>query len=180
VTGLRLRRGWKIAICQPEAPSAQGCQPTVLSRYLYRVTGDLGTYYGSKYRGACFGCRWLGPQSDGENSATEDAHDHAFPEWRSLPAIEPYRYDDRKKRARLAQQLAMLYPPNWPDRRGPTITYRDGPFGTRHVPGGGLFGGYCRPVCDSVTTAGPPDTSNSISSCCNGPLSYVRMPLTPR
>ena len=74
--------------------------------------------------------------------ATEDAHDHAFPEWRSLPAIEPYAYDDTTKRAWLAHRLAALYPPDWPERNGPTVTYRDSSYATRHVPGGGLFGGY--------------------------------------
>lgn len=142
MNSLRLSRGWRIAICQPEAPPGPGCQPTVLSRYLYTVPRDLSTYDGSEYRGGCFGCGWRGPLRDDENSATEDAHDHAFSEWRDLPAIEPYRYDDDAKRARLAQRLAGLYPVYWRERHGPTITYRD-IVATRHVPGGGLFGGYC-------------------------------------
>jgi Family of unknown function (DUF6349) len=142
VSGPSVPRGWKVAICQPEAPLAEGCQPTVLSRYLYRVAGDLRTYDGSRYRGMCFGCAWRGPERDSENNATEDAHDHVFPEWRSLPAIEPYRYDDQAKRARLAQRFVALYPAGWSERHGPTGTCRD-TAATRHVPGGGLFGGYC-------------------------------------
>jgi hypothetical protein len=142
VTSLRLPRGWSVAICQPQAPNAAGCQPTVLSRSLYLVAGDLSTYHGSRYRGACFGCRWQGRERGDENSATEDAHDHAFPEWRCLPAIEPYRYEGQAMRARLALRLVALYPAGWSDRHGPTVTYRDA-AATRHVPGGGLFGGYC-------------------------------------
>ena len=142
MSGLRLSRGWKVAICQPDSPPGPGCQPTVLSRYLYRLDGDLTTYDGSRFRGACFDCGWLGPECGDENSATEVAHDHAFPGWRDLPAIEPYRYDDQEKRARLAQRLTALYPANWTQRHGPTVTYRDD-VALRHVPGGGLFGGYC-------------------------------------
>lgn len=143
MSDLRTPRGWKVAICEPETPAGPGCQPTVLYRYLNGIRRESTTNCGSEYRGACFACRWLGPQRDDENTATEDAHDHAFPGWRDLPAIEPYRYDEGAKRARLAQRLGPLYPPGWPERKGPTITYRDSPFGTRYVPGGGLFGGYC-------------------------------------
>ena len=67
MTSLRLPRGWSVAICQPEAPNAAGCQPTVLSRSLYQVAGDLSTYHGSRYRGSCFGCRWQGPERGDEN-----------------------------------------------------------------------------------------------------------------
>ena len=140
---LRLPRGWQVALCQPEAPAGPGCQPTVLSRYIYLRDGDLSTYDGCRFRGACFACTWLGDDCDKENTATEDAHDHAFPGWRDLAAIEPYAYDDQRKRSRLASQLAALFPSDWRDRSGPTVTYRDSPVGTRHVPGGGLFGGYC-------------------------------------
>jgi hypothetical protein len=142
VSDLRIPRGWNAAICQPETPPGPGCQPTVLHRYLNETRRDIITNGGPEYRGACFACRWLGPESHDENTATEGAHDHAFPGWRDLPAIEPYRYDEGAKRARLAQRLAPLYPPDWPERHGPTLTYRDA-YGTRHVPGGGLFGGYC-------------------------------------
>lgn len=149
-------RGWSVALCQSEAPPGPGCQPTVLSRYPYRLRGDTSTYDGAEFRGACFGCAWLGAIGKDENTATEDAHNHSFPEWRHLPAIEPYAYDDRAKRARLSSALASLYPPGWQERCGPTVTYRD-ERATRHVPGGGLFGGYCMSRLRLRSETGAPD-----------------------
>jgi hypothetical protein len=142
VSTFRVPRGWHVALYQPEAPPADGCQPTVLCRYP-RVRSHTAAYEGTIYRGACFGCRWTSPIQDGENQATEDAHDHAFPGWRALTPIEPYRYDDFGKRSRLAKELLPLFPPHWRDRCGPTVTYRNHSYAVRHVPGGGLFGGYC-------------------------------------
>lgn len=159
---LVLPAGWELPIWGQKRPAGDGCQPTVIMELSpLKETDDSPVY---RHKGACFGCGWLGPDRDDENPAAEDAHDHTHPGWLTLPGlvITEYRYDDHKARQRLAHQLASLYPPDWVRRAGPTLTWRSPPF-TRHVPDGGLFGGYCmarvrnghevRPVGEVTQTA---------------------------
>lgn len=142
---------WRVALTHVPCSPTEGCQPAVLERYVYRDEeaarrGDYGTYDHCEHRGACWGCAWRGPVRDRENDATEDAHDHAFPGWRELPAVDPLPSRDNapeegRLRDRAARQVALIYPAGWAERCGPTISWRS-EGASRHVPGRGLFGGY--------------------------------------
>lgn len=146
--------GWDVPIWGQRSPAGPGCQPTVAVATAPVTAADSDRWAGSSYRGACFGCLWLGPERDSENAGAEDAHDHTHPGWWALPVIAPYRYDDEKARQRLALHLASLYPQDWASRAGPTVTWRN-PIGSRHVPGGGLFGGYCMARVKAVAGVAP-------------------------
>jgi hypothetical protein len=136
VSRLLLPAGWEIPCWESQAAPGPGCQPTVIQPR-WRGQDQDGAY-----RGACHECGWIGEVVASENAAAEHANDHAHPGWRELPVLTGYRYDDLKLMARLARELAPAFPVGWAERCGPVITWRTPP-GTRHVPGHGLFGGYC-------------------------------------
>jgi N12 class adenine-specific DNA methylase/superfamily I DNA/RNA helicase len=119
----RLSR-WGLAIAHASGQTP-GCQPTVL-------TAHLGDSLDLRYRGACRGCDWEGEIRPRENPATEDAHDHAFPGWRDLPAVEQIPRTP-KARERWMREVTSMYPPGWLERGGPVRTLRK-PGLTRHHP----------------------------------------------
>lgn len=131
---------------QAEAPGT-GCQVRVEERTEGAYTRNPEHFY----RGACFGCDWKGPERHGsENVAVEDAHDHAWPGWRDLPAApdkpSAAAMGDKKALARWHKQIFVIalggYPPGWVERGGaPIVTVRTPP-GTRHVDGSSPWGGY--------------------------------------
>jgi Family of unknown function (DUF6349) len=135
---LQIPKNWQIALCEPETAPGPGCQPTVIARY--SRTRD------TEYRGACFGCGWIGGSRRDCNLAVEDAHDHAHPGWRELPVVDMPRRTadprkDREQLARVATELVRLVPPGWPERCGPIRAWRDSPIASRHVPGYSPWGG---------------------------------------
>jgi hypothetical protein len=141
------------------------CRPAVLTAALHCDHHDrdcLCVGRGGVYRGACLHCAWEGPLRDGENTAAEntaaeDAHDHAWPGWRELPHV-PRRPDtasnSQKTSAALRNWIAdvdAIYPAGWLDSGGPIRTRRS-THGSRHVPNRTGFGGYdlCGEVTDSA------------------------------
>ncbi|WP_327393793.1 DUF6349 family protein (plasmid) [Streptomyces sp. NBC_01186] len=93
--------------------------PTLLTR---RTSDDA-----EEYRGACLACTWEGEERTGrtaDRAAVEDAHDHAFPGWRTLlPLLGPARQDNTR-----AWALARaLYPPHWLDAGAPQLVRRATP-----------------------------------------------------
>ena len=126
---------WCILINQPghlgggygDVEETEDCQVTVLFR---RLDGPEGR---SIKRGACLGCEWEGPDRTTINQAIEDAHDHAFPGWRTLPAVV------RKPRPDWLGEVSRVYPSGWFQSGGPIITVR-GQDRMHHpcaAPGGG-------------------------------------------
>jgi hypothetical protein len=149
-TSIRAAHAWMPCVTQMFAhhePTAQ-CRPTILLADLrcdhYRgnccCVGDL------LYRAACFGCTWEGPARTRENTAAEDAHDHAWPGWRELPLVprRPEAGTSTKQKAATARWVEAVndrYPQGWLESSGPIRTAR-GHAGTRHVPDHTGFGGY--------------------------------------
>jgi hypothetical protein len=98
------------------------------------------------YRGACLGCGWEGEPCEDENTAAEDAHDHAWPGWRQLPVVArcPPQGPQTGKQNALSgwlERVDQVYPVGWISGGGPIRTRRDG-IGTRHVPLATPFGGW--------------------------------------
>ncbi|WP_159040796.1 DUF6349 family protein [Streptomyces sp. XY593] len=83
-----------------------------------------------EFRGGCLACDWEGPvhrgggYGDGDNEAVEDAHDHAFPGWHTLPPLTTV--EDRsvlpRDRGRWAQ-LTSGYPPGWLGQGAPLVAW---------------------------------------------------------
>jgi hypothetical protein len=92
------------------------------------------------YRGACLHCDWESEVRADENTAAEDAHDHAWHGWRDLPIVAR-RPENQKARPRWADAVNDTYPPGWLESGGPIRTARR-QLGTRHVPNHTGFGGY--------------------------------------
>lgn len=139
--------GWHPALCHERTPTEPGCQPAVLERLIYTdpeaaAAGDYSSYSHPEYLPACHGCEWRGVAAESENEATEAAHDHAFPGWRSLPVL-PHLPSDltERQRGELLVVIDRLYPNQWVERHGPVLTRRS-PIGTRHVPNRAPTGGY--------------------------------------
>lgn len=141
---------WAIDDTHPEEFDGDGCFASVDHRYINPAT----TAAVHEYRGHC-PCGWRGPTRDDEQTATEDAHDHAWPEWRTIPPCpnQPAAaaMGDRKKQekwyAACRVVAAAEYPESWlvpgtKDVRpgAPIVTIRD--VGTRHVPDRSPWGGY--------------------------------------
>lgn len=132
------------------------CTATVLNADRGDEDGDLPNWL--HYRGACLGCGWVGEPVDDENSAAEDAHDHAWPGWRRLPPVpdpptpysSPREYDKRK--ATWLTKVSAVFPPGWIEGGGPIRTVRKPP-GNRHVPQRSPGGGYDM-ACDGEDPAG--------------------------
>lgn len=138
---------WHTALCHEDTPTGPGCQPAVLQRLVYAdqaaaAVGDFTSYSGSEFLAACHGCEWRGHPVQDENEATEAAHDHVFPGWRSLPVLPRLRGEPTHQQSRdLRALVERLYPSDWVRRHGPVLTRRS-PNATRHVPNRALTGGY--------------------------------------
>lgn len=84
-----------------------------------------------EFRGGCLSCEWEGAVhhgggfGDGDNEAVEDAHDHAFPDWRTLPPITTVedRWAVPRSPSRWAQ-LTAPYPAGWVDQGAPVVAWR--------------------------------------------------------
>ncbi|WP_024760901.1 DUF6349 family protein [Streptomyces exfoliatus] len=101
--------------------------PTLLSR-----TPPSGSRaQPEEFRGGCLTCNWEGPvrrgrgSGDGDNEVVEDAHDHAFPGWRTLPSVVRVadRWEVPGDRRRWAR-LSALYPTGWVDDGAPILVRR--------------------------------------------------------
>ncbi|MFD5553749.1 DUF6349 family protein [Streptomyces sp. NPDC127068] len=98
--------------------------PTLLTR------SRPGSQADDEFRGGCLRCDWEGPTHRGErwskadNTAIEDAHDHAFPGWRTLPPIT--RVKERQevpRNRRLWHQATSLYPAGWVEQGAPRLAW---------------------------------------------------------
>lgn len=135
---------WQIHITHPGSgwdtgidDLPDGHRPTILAD-----TGRRGL--GGRYRGACLGCDYEGPDRARANEAVEDAHDHTHPGWRDLPVIQMPATRVGMRGGAAAGWLAVVeasYPPGWFERGGPIITYRDD-GDLRHRPAAAPGGGY--------------------------------------
>lgn len=101
--------------------------PSLLSRSQpTRRRGDE-----QEFCGGCLACEWEGPVhrgdgfGDGDNEAVEDAHDHCFPGWRTLPPITTVedRWTVPQSRSGWAQ-LTAPYPAGWVDQGAPVVAWR--------------------------------------------------------
>lgn len=147
---------WHPAWCGGATVATAACAPTVLMADLRCRHPDDGACCcvgDLLYRAACRHCDHEGPVRDSENAAAEDAHDHAWPGWRSLPlAPRPPQGGSSAARAAIARWGTALpdgYPPGWVEAGGPIRTRRRR-YGTRHVPAATPWGGY--DLCGEVTS----------------------------
>ncbi|MEV0149756.1 MULTISPECIES: DUF6349 family protein [unclassified Nonomuraea] len=130
---------WAIYFGHPGAKEHDGVtstapdhRPTLLGRVV-----DEPKWH-QLYRGGCLGCGWEGETRARNGDAIEDAHDHAWPGWRDLPAVQR----PKSNYERWLVQVKRAYPPGWLEAGGPIITVRpDSRFG-RHLPGKAPGGGY--------------------------------------
>jgi hypothetical protein len=145
--------GWHAHSYDGTGDPSGRCQPAVMSADLrcdhmgFR-DGPCCCVGNLLERGACRGCDWEGEPRLTENAAAEDACDHAWPGWRDLPTVpKPPAWNGgttQKERGvmdRWVARVNSVYPPGWLEAGGPVRTLRE-PVGTRHVPGGTMFGGY--------------------------------------
>lgn len=136
---------WHPAITMDDANTdTEGHDLTVLSADLRcehygercQCVGDL------MYRAICERCRW---HADGtEQHVVEAWHDHAWPGWRTLPAIPAAitkRDDQNRPSTKLAAWIEEHYPVDWQVPGAPIRTERSG-LGTRHVPRRSPWGGF--------------------------------------
>lgn len=129
---------WRVAITHPETPTGL-CAPTILTPR--SICDEL------EYLASCRGCGWTARHTDQcENDAVETAHEHSHPGYRDLPTLDlpsGWRQARTSKTVEAIRQLAVChYPDGWIESGvAPNWTIRQ-PHGTRHVPDGGLFGGY--------------------------------------
>lgn len=141
---LRRSHAWRAACGSPDQPAASTgtCRPAVLTADLRcsHYEEDCSCVGSLVYRGACLHCDWEGDVRADENTAAEDAHDHAWPGWRDLPIV-PRRPENPKARPRWVETVNDAYPAGWLESGGPIRTAR-AEYGTRHVPNYTGFGGY--------------------------------------
>lgn len=145
--GIRPQGRWEIHLGHPGAAPGQLTKPltpTALHLPTILVCPSTATRP-RRFRGACLRCEHEGPDrsgAEGEAQAIEDAHDHAFPQWRTLPAVRPApaaaEYDP-VARSRWRRQIDAAYPAGWFDRGGPIVMLREQrPYRShRQAPGGG-------------------------------------------
>jgi hypothetical protein len=124
-------------------------RPAVLTADLrcHHYDQECACLGGLVYRGGCLHCDWEGDIRADENSAAEDAHDHAWPGWRDLPIVAR-RPENQKARPRWIEAVTDAYPAGWLESGGPIRTARR-QYGTRHVPSHTGFGGY--DLCGAIT-----------------------------
>ncbi|MEV0617645.1 DUF6349 family protein [Nonomuraea sp. NPDC050404] len=130
---------WTIFFGQPGAKDQGGFtstapehRPTLLARVV-----DEPKWH-QLYRGACLGCDWEGETRSRNGDAVEDAHDHAWPGWRDLPAVKV----PKSNYERWLAEVKRAYPPGWLEVGGPIVTIRTDSRFSRHVPGRAPGGGY--------------------------------------
>ncbi|WP_448233118.1 DUF6349 family protein [Microbacterium lacticum] len=113
----------------------------------------------------CEPCNWHTIASS-EDSAVEQWHDHAVPEWRALPVIPAaVRVRDGATLTKLAAAwIRERYPQHLQVPGAPIITERQ-PFATRHVPRYSPWGGY-----DLSATALDHPQTPSAEAAVRGPL----------
>jgi hypothetical protein len=135
---------WRAACGCPDSryPAEDECRPAVLTADLrcHLYAQDCSCVGGPVYRGAYLRCDWEGEVRAGENTATEDAHDHAWPGWRHLPIV-PRCPENQKARPLWLAAVNDLYPTGWLETGGPIRTACQ-QYVTRHVPNHTGFGGY--------------------------------------
>ncbi|MEV4748982.1 DUF6349 family protein [Streptosporangium sp. NPDC049248] len=128
--------GYRNGSAAPVTSTAPEHRPTVLF---------LGSRSHALKRGACLGCDWEGLDRRTDREAVEDAHDHAWPAWRNLPAVLPppgaADYDPEVL-ARWRAKVDRAYPPGWLAAGGPIVVIRTDPAFARHQPGKAPGGGY--------------------------------------
>lgn len=99
---------------------------------------------GRVYRVICE-CRWNSDIYGDEGPAVEAWHDHAWPEWRILPALprklRPVAGGVAAESKPALSWMATHYPDGWGKPGAPIVTERDA-HGTRHVPGYSPWGGF--------------------------------------
>lgn len=145
---------WRAACGSPDGRYAAEDQhrPAVLTADLrcHHYHQQCSCVGGLVYRGACLHCDWEGDVQAEENTAAEDAHDHAWPGWRDLPIV-PRRPENQKAQPRWIETVTNAYPTGWLESGGPIRTKR-GQHGTRHVPNHTGFGGYdlCGGIADTT------------------------------
>ncbi len=103
-------------------------------------------------KAVCFTCHWestVTSSAQTENlwrlptsDPIHEAHDHACPGWRRLPALPTMRGDaDFQQKTQWRNQVSAHYPKSWHQVGAPVITIRTA-GGTRSVPGRSPWGGY--------------------------------------
>lgn len=143
---------WAVALCHEHVPRGPGCQPAVLDRHVHLDPRDYSTFQHMEYRAGCYGCDWIGGVVLTESAATEQAHDHAFPGWQTLPVLSPARPDQPQRlRSDVLHIVERLYPANWAERHGPILVRRSG----RSVPGYSPTGGYEMAVAEGQSPSQP-------------------------
>lgn len=150
-TTLRLTYPRLTEVSGHELPGGPQCEVGVLILErkpveLWRREPSAAVRGGIQYRAQCPSCpRFQGPLREREDEAIEDAHDHAYPGWRELPALDPSVVLAGARAATRwmtwVAEATRAYPPGWFQRRGPVITYRSA-GSTRHLPGQAPGGGY--------------------------------------
>lgn len=135
------RRGmWAVYIGHPGAGTHGDDFPSTAPEHrptiLFRVV-DEPTWH-QLYRGACLGCGWEGETRQHNGEAVEDAHDHAWPAWRDLPAVKL----PKSNHSRWLAEVKRAYPPGWLESGGPIVTIRADSRFSRHAPGRAPGGGY--------------------------------------
>lgn len=99
-----------------------------------------GTY---QYQAICEPCQWHAI-SNRENNLVEAWHDHAFPGWRSLPAVPLALTQTQGKKnydSRLQTWLEEHYSEKWRQHGCPIITERES-YAGRHIAGRSPWGGF--------------------------------------
>ncbi|TDC12943.1 hypothetical protein E1265_28930 [Streptomyces sp. 8K308] len=163
-------RAWHIAPGHPGgAYSDLGTGPGVRDRHLPTLlTRDVDDRRQEIYRGGCLGCAWEGSEHggrgwrEGANQAVEDAHDHAFPSWRSLPVLDLRTAASPHRAERLWRGITTRYPSGWVDAGAPALCTRPG-ADALHLPPSGRYPRYRLFVKKpphrgtTTTTRGEPD-----------------------
>ncbi|MFG1709156.1 DUF6349 family protein [Nonomuraea sp. M3C6] len=133
---------WRIYITHPGArtsrvdPAVTSTAPEHRPTVLFRVVDEPKWH--QLYRGGCLGCDWEGPETASESKAVEDAHDHTWPGWRDLPAVQ----QPKTNYERWLAEIRRAYPPGWLEAGGPIVTIRSDSRFSRHMPGKAPGGGY--------------------------------------
>ena len=123
------------------------------------------------WRGACLGCGWHGPTRDNENLAVEDAHDHAWPGWRTLPIVPRCPYEcNATGRQKWINTVAAFYRlhgfdvDEWGIGTGAPIRTERRQMGTRSHYSHDVNGyDICGHISDDTPRAATPVTPSQIS-----------------
>ena len=86
-----------------------GCPPSA-----HTSAGKCSCVGGDVWRTVCPPCGWASEVLTAEQDAVEAWHDHAWPGWRDLPAVE---CQGACPTATWGKQLEAVYPAGWADRK---------------------------------------------------------------